>query len=73
MVLYFQNIILIIKKNSYIDMEEGQYGKTHMDVKKETDMSNQDKVKKIMEQIKLKKKTIKHHQQHDNRRININS
>lgn len=52
--LIFQNIIFD-NKRIHIDMEEGQYGKTHMDVKKETDMSNQDKVKKIMEQIKLKK------------------
>lgn len=50
----FQNIIFDNSRVN-INMEEGLYGKTHSEVKKDQDASNQDKVKKIMEQIKLKK------------------
>lgn len=50
----FQNIIFD-NSRVYINMDEGLYGKTHSEVKKDQDASNQDKVKKIMDEIRAKK------------------
>lgn len=55
--LIFQNIIFD-NSRVYIDMEENGNGRTHTEVKKDTELDNQKRVTALMETLKLRKNAL---------------